>query len=121
MYPDEKEIRRDQIDHGRRDTTLHVNRRTEGSPGPRGKERPANFAPKGPRIHKPKGHDAILAELQDGATEVRVFMISGDEHVGVIKGRDKYTITLLLTGKPDLTLYKHAIEGFGENDGKGEA
>ena len=66
--------------------------------------------------HIPRGHDAILAQLQESRAKVRVTLVSGEEFVDcVIKGRDKFTITLdfVDTSIPPVTVYKHAIESFG--------
>ena len=68
-----------------------------------------------------KGHDSILKEAQDAKGLLRVITMSdGQDHVGKMVARDKFTITLEIeidpgvegTAKVRRTFYKHAIESF---------
>jgi hypothetical protein len=107
-----EDIRADQQRFGRSqgDTTLHA------KPGYRGDK---------PRKFMPKGHDAILARLQDAKAEVALMAISGVGYIGTIVTRDKFTITMMVKTTDDqgkvenfdppiqLTFYKHGIESFG--------
>lgn len=62
--------------------------------------------------HIPKGHDAILKRLQDEKCLVEVLMLDRDDPiVGVIVGRDKFTITVAYDGYEEC-IYKHAIASF---------
>lgn len=124
-----EEIRNDQIAHGR--TTLGVKEgyagkervgNTEFRHGYRGE----NKSPSRPfKKHTPKGHDAILAKLQESRAVVRIFVITPDSDFieGRVVGRDKFTITVQPTYIDDsngyhdgedrpITIYKHAIESF---------
>lgn len=61
----------------------------------------------------PKGHDAILNEVQANEGYLTVTkMGDGSEITGKLIARDKYTITLLVDGTRRVTLYKHAVESF---------
>jgi sRNA-binding regulator protein Hfq len=89
--------------------------------------------PKSPmRRHVPRGHDAILADLQERRAEVAVLVMGTEgSYEGRIVGRDKFTITLQPTlrravpgesstpehksfdkDEAPVTIYKHAIESF---------
>lgn len=63
-----------------------------------------------------KGHDAILKGAQDAGGNLRIVtMNDGQEHVGKMIARDKFTITIEIseiTGPVRRTFYKHAIESF---------
>lgn len=60
----------------------------------------------------PKGHDAVLKALQDSGRECTIVLASsGNKVVGKIVGRDKFTITLLVSGVRRV-IYKHAVEEF---------
>jgi sRNA-binding regulator protein Hfq len=69
---------------------------------------------------KPKGHDAVLKALQDSGRQCTVVTLSGETFFGKVIGRDKFTITLLVTASPtDIgpelirrVFYKHALEQF---------
>jgi sRNA-binding regulator protein Hfq len=124
-------VREDQVEAGRQmaatEGTLHAkpgyNRQVESrhpsraSSNSGAKNRPMH--PKKP--HTPKGHDAILARLQQDKTEVEIGLVSGVVVQGVIVGRDKFTITVGLAdategfeGVREATIYKSGIEYFGE-------
>lgn len=56
-----------------------------------------------------KGHDAVLKSVQDRQTPVK-FTIQGQEKVGIIVARDRYTISIIFEGEDSATIvYKHAI------------
>jgi sRNA-binding regulator protein Hfq len=102
------DIRTDQINDARRTLSVRPDaRRTE----PRRTDAPR-------RAHVAKGHDAILKQLQDDKSQVRVMTIAGETVTGTIAGRDKFTITIneestVIGAMPEpVTLYKHAIESF---------
>lgn len=62
-----------------------------------------------------KGHDAILKGLQDRGATIEIYPIGYDgKIVGKMINRDRYTITVELAGGQRRTIYKHAIESFGE-------
>lgn len=89
-----------------RRTTLRVSRRDQSTPH---EDRPA------PRKFTAKGHDSQLQDAQYGCHPVEVLTLHGEDSLkGVISRRDKYTITLKLSGGTDagkeLIIYKHAIE-----------
>lgn len=80
-----------------------------------------NFHKDKPRTWpKPKGHDALLRDLQEAGSLVS-FRLMGvdDSYVGKIVARDKFTISVL-TGVGDTgefekfptVIYKHALESF---------
>jgi sRNA-binding regulator protein Hfq len=113
MSNDNDRIRNDQNNYGR--GTLGVSGkpfRPSGVPGkPDVSHRP-------PKRHTPKGHDAILAELQERRCQVTIFA-GGEELTGRIVGRDKFTIVVeprdvAQTEPPikSLVIYKHAIDWF---------
>jgi sRNA-binding regulator protein Hfq len=120
-------IRNDQVDAGRQMAaselgTLHTkpgyNRQTESRHPSRASSNSRPIHPKKP--HTPKGHDAILAKLQQDKTPVEIGLISGVFVQGVIVGRDKFTITVDLSdategfeGVDQATIYKSGIEYFG--------
>lgn len=59
----------------------------------------------------PKGHDAQLQDAQFNHREVSIRLMSGDEIIGVITKRDKWTVTVLEhEAKHSIIIYKHAIE-----------
>lgn len=62
-----------------------------------------------------KGHDAILKAFQDRSATVEIYpMHCADPIVGKMINRDRYTITVELESGKRRTVYKHAIESFGE-------
>lgn len=124
-----EQIRDDQIAHGR--STLGVKE------GYAGRERVGNTefkhgyrgdnkgSPRPFKKHTPKGHDAILARLQETRAVVTFFVITpnSDSIEGRIVGRDKFTITVqpahpngdgvyMDGGERPITVYKHAVESF---------
>jgi sRNA-binding regulator protein Hfq len=80
--------------------------------------KPVSGAPKKPAT--PKGHDAVLKALQDDGREITIIMQSGDNIIGTVVARDKFTISVretldeAMAGSPARThvVYKHAIESF---------
>lgn len=75
-----------------------------------------NLAPRTP-AKKPfvaKGHDAYLKNMQDTGESMSLTLTSnGEEIVGRLVARDKFTITVLQTTGIRRTFYKHAVESFG--------
>jgi sRNA-binding regulator protein Hfq len=62
-----------------------------------------------------KGHDAILKSLQDRSATIEIYpMHCADPIIGKMINRDRYTITVELDTGARRTVYKHAIESFGE-------
>lgn len=59
-----------------------------------------------------KGHDSVLKAIQNRGTKLHVQLMSGETRVGLIVGRDKFTVTLLCEDKTRRVIYKHAIEEF---------
>lgn len=114
-----EDIRKDQIAHAR--TTLGVKegyeRRDHASHANGGKGQTRPF-----KKHTPKGHDAILAKLQESREVVSIYPLNSEEIRGRIIGRDKFTITIKPVTVEDggyrdgphapITFYKHGIEGF---------
>lgn len=135
MAQTQEEIRREQIAEGRKQTlTLppgaarpahdpaHVSSRTSR---PFGASK--SYTPAAKSKHIPKGHDAILAELQASGQMITIEMTSGVTYKGQVLGRDKFTISIkpferadpainaeekFTEGAAPRVLYKHAIEGF---------
>jgi RNA chaperone Hfq len=97
--------------------SLHANRdpRSLGnaSPAPRSTEGTSG-ARKEPKF-TPKGHDRTLNDAQHAGTVVTLRLVSGDDYVGTVTRRDKFTITLCHVGGQDdgclEVVYKHAICG----------
>jgi hypothetical protein len=119
-----EQTRRDQLAYGR--TTLSVDNeravghRVEAHPA---SVRPFSFTkPDTPRPTArviPKGHDVILKAMQDNAQIATIVASSdGELYVGVITGRDKYTITLMTDHPNDKSkkirrvFFKSGIEQF---------
>jgi hypothetical protein len=118
-----EQTRRDQLAYGR--TTISVDERVvghrvEANPA---SVRPFSFTkPDTPRTTArviPKGHDVILKAMQDNAQIATIVASSdGEVYVGVITGRDKYTITLQTEHPSDKSkkirrvFFKSAIEQF---------
>lgn len=100
--------RNQQIREGQTRTTLHT------KPGSRP---PFERAKSRTRGGAPKGHDAILKDLQQRAATVEVFLNyelnDKYEAVGTIIASDKFTISLKV-GSRVFVLYKHALQGFAE-------
>jgi sRNA-binding regulator protein Hfq len=69
-----------------------------------------------PIVNKPKfvakGHDAILKNAQDAGSDIAIEFMSGNQILGKLVNRDKYTITVLVPSGDKMTVYKHAIEFF---------
>lgn len=114
-------IRADQQAEGRaREGTLHLGTERRGAKEFRHYTRDN----KPPRRHTPKGHDAILADLQERRAEVKIVTVCGAHYTGRIVGRDKFTITVERThgllgtkdtetmGDAPVTIYKSAISTF---------
>lgn len=110
-----EEVRRDQIAHGR--TLSLAEGKRDGASRPHSGSKPF-------KKFTPKGHDAILAKLQETNQAVD-FTIAGESFPGRIIGRDKFTITAQPLHREGLdsawvdssnsepvTFYKHAIESF---------
>jgi sRNA-binding regulator protein Hfq len=108
MNDDHDQVRRDQTDYARRTLGVKEGYRSNGSSdrGPRG-DKPAR------RVHVPKGHDAILADLQERQASVD-FTIGDSAFKGRVIGRDKFTITVRTVNGRARVVYKHAIDWFEE-------
>jgi sRNA-binding regulator protein Hfq len=61
-----------------------------------------------------KGHDSQLQSAQYDKSIVDVTALSGDVYSGTISRRDRYTVTLAMSGGlhdgKEIILFKHAIE-----------
>lgn len=92
---------------------MNTHRPTLGLPA--GIERRASsVAPRKPMVAK--GHDAILKGLQDRSAFIEIYPMCSDEPIiGKMINRDRYTITVELANGQRRTIYKHAIESFGES------
>lgn len=73
---------------------------------------PATASPRKPGMIA-KGHDAILKGLQDRTAQISIFAISGELYEGAVVARDRWTITIRDKNNTNVTIYKHAIESFG--------
>jgi RNA chaperone Hfq len=92
---DESRIRSEQVAEARRRTLTVQHGHTKKPSNPRART-------------SPKGHDAILAEVQQAKAAITVTLASGAVESGIVTGRDKYTITL----DKNKVIYKHAIDKF---------
>lgn len=72
--------------------------------------RKAGHAPRSPA--KAKGHDVVLAAIQDKGRDINIQLLSGEKIVGKVVARDKFTISIEQAGGTTYVVYKHAIETF---------
>lgn len=63
----------------------------------------------------PKGHDAILKEIQDLGLVMTVMFLDGESATGKLTARDKFTITIS-DSYGATTYYKHALKGFRKGE-----
>jgi RNA chaperone Hfq len=68
-----------------------------------------NFGNQAPRKFSPKGHDRILQRLQDEKHDI-IVNVAGQQRIGNITGKDKFTITLSCSDGVTRLIYKHAID-----------
>lgn len=65
--------------------------------------------------HVPKGHDRILDTAQRSGNALTVILSSGEQIIGKLVGRDKFTVTVQTDYGRRQTIFKHAIDIFYED------